>query len=1071
MKDNKNISLLINYGQITLKRTSLWGLLLASLVNINIANANEVDSDLDGISDAIEGMVDSDDDGLPNAYDTDSDGDGLGDILEGLGDADSDGTPNYLDLDSDNDGLSDSEEGGYDNLSQQSVSVEFLETIAQELPESRDANPVFLNPSYRTDVTLSEAASAEITFIDEGAGFRNSLGYYIFPSGSFDGLTKSDIDRDQSGVISLAEILLIPGVEIGWVFPNASKQGAGGDLNAGDTVVLGNNRIYPRGTVIGFFLAQNAWTGAGIREPNTNGTAPLVFFSSDFLNPEASSGASSGYNPSNESSRHVALLFANSDREEIIMGFEDLHRTNRSLNHWNIASDEDFNDAVFRLRTTPRSAIGSIGIATISTEGSDSDGDTILDADERNGDSDNDGLEDIYDPDDDGDGIATPVEGTGDPDGDGSANYLDNDSDGDGVSDAIEQSRDSDLDGIPDFLDLDSDNDGLSDELETGLDSDNDGKSNRIDNDDDGDGIPTAEEGTSDYDNDGIADYLDIDSDNDGVRDDEEDVGDTDNDGLIDRFDIDDDGDGILTIDEGNEDLDKDGIGNHVDLDSDGDSYSDAIEGSIDTDSDGIVNRLDTDDDGDGVDTAREGDNDPDSDGVPNYLDSDSDGDGIEDGLDYVELHATTLALQENYTGAPLYPGEAIHYTLSIENTGLETAELVAISGLIPENTRYESGSLSIDSVASSDTLTPDSILTINSIQGGQNLIIQWTVIVREEMPPEARYIESRVTINHDSSSYPVVSDNDPNGHCGIFDDGIDHPEDIDQITGDDDPTRLPLSQATQYEHCTLAFEDLQNAGWNDWDMNDLILDIYSYYTLAPDGGLELLVVSYQPLARGAGMDSQLHLNLSFRGFAEWQTVYINTDGEIENTSIGFDIDKLSVKLWQSSKDALPPYTDLKYQWGAARTERFDTSEPGKRAVIRVYFDSPEINPLETFSVNPHDSWIYTPGTRQEIHQIEYSLASSQIVYSGPLMGRSLPFVIKLDEEFTWPAEGQAIWDSHPEYVNFIRSGRTAHFDWAETIDIWRVWFDRNGRMPGREELNPAATSIYYIDYVDTHKK
>jgi len=46
--------------------------------------------------------------------DLDSDGDGLSDALEGTGDVDGDGIPNFLDLDSDNDGLSDEDEANLD---------------------------------------------------------------------------------------------------------------------------------------------------------------------------------------------------------------------------------------------------------------------------------------------------------------------------------------------------------------------------------------------------------------------------------------------------------------------------------------------------------------------------------------------------------------------------------------------------------------------------------------------------------------------------------------------------------------------------------------------------------------------------------------------------------------------------------------------------------------------------------------------------------------------------------------------------------------------------------------------
>lgn len=79
------------------------------------------DTDGDGITDAVEGTEDFDEDGIPNNLDTDSDGDGILDANEyrrepGSGrpgsDLDSDGSPDFLDLDADGDSLLDSEETG-----------------------------------------------------------------------------------------------------------------------------------------------------------------------------------------------------------------------------------------------------------------------------------------------------------------------------------------------------------------------------------------------------------------------------------------------------------------------------------------------------------------------------------------------------------------------------------------------------------------------------------------------------------------------------------------------------------------------------------------------------------------------------------------------------------------------------------------------------------------------------------------------------------------------------------------------------------------------------------------------
>jgi hypothetical protein len=233
------------------------------------------------------------------------------------------------------------------------------ETVADALPESSNVDKNFLNPSYDPTVRVSEDAQVFVTFVDEGAGYQNSLGYFSYADGALDGLTKADVDADADGIVSLHEAEAV-GVDIGWVFPDATR--ADGRLSPGDTVTLGDGTIFSSGTNIGFFLVQNGWDGGGV-DGWTNDQSPQTFYTLDFLNPEASgdlTSADSGVG----STRHVAMLFEDTSREQIIMGFEDLNRVDRYANDYNYASDEDFNDAVFTIRSNPVEAIQSSEIAT-----------------------------------------------------------------------------------------------------------------------------------------------------------------------------------------------------------------------------------------------------------------------------------------------------------------------------------------------------------------------------------------------------------------------------------------------------------------------------------------------------------------------------------------------------------------------------------------------------------------------------------------------------------------------------------------------------------------------------------
>jgi TPR repeat protein len=78
----------------------------------------------------------------------------------------------------------------------------------------------------------------------------------------------------------------------------------------------------------------------------TNDQSPQTFYTLDFLNPEATgdlTSADSGVG----STRHVAMLFEDTSKEQIIMGFEDLNRVDRYAN--------DYGTPPTRTSTTPSS--------------------------------------------------------------------------------------------------------------------------------------------------------------------------------------------------------------------------------------------------------------------------------------------------------------------------------------------------------------------------------------------------------------------------------------------------------------------------------------------------------------------------------------------------------------------------------------------------------------------------------------------------------------------------------------------------------------------------------------------
>ncbi|WP_350291517.1 LruC domain-containing protein [uncultured Croceitalea sp.] len=215
------------------------------------------------------------------------------------------------------------------------IQQNLLDDINASLPENVPGGIPTSNPDFlagkETSLIITEEADVWVTFVSEGAGYRNVLGYYSYPLGS-----------EPATVNDIAEHRII--------FPNVSFLGSGGGLIPGDRVYLGR---FPENTVISWFLAANGWFGSGVNDGNG------VYYSNPDFNPESTAATRN----------HMVLLYDEA-RELTLLGFEDLRR--------DVATDDDFNDAVFYAKANPPDAIQIGNFAEIEVA-NDADGDGIND--------------------------------------------------------------------------------------------------------------------------------------------------------------------------------------------------------------------------------------------------------------------------------------------------------------------------------------------------------------------------------------------------------------------------------------------------------------------------------------------------------------------------------------------------------------------------------------------------------------------------------------------------------------------------------------------------------------------
>ena len=215
------------------------------------------------------------------------------------------------------------------------LSQEFLDGVNASLPEGRPVptyNPQYLASGNELDVVILETSDVWLTFVAEGAGYKNALGYYVFDTAN------PPINASQIDSVFV-------------VLPNASMINSNGELNAGDKIKLGT---FDAGKSVSWVLFQNAWTGSGV---NVNATK--YYSRLDFNTVE-----------SDPNKRQHAVQLADFGNERLLNGFEGQNRS--------YGSDNDFNDLIFYVSANPWEGVETTSIPPV-TPSVDRDGDGISD--------------------------------------------------------------------------------------------------------------------------------------------------------------------------------------------------------------------------------------------------------------------------------------------------------------------------------------------------------------------------------------------------------------------------------------------------------------------------------------------------------------------------------------------------------------------------------------------------------------------------------------------------------------------------------------------------------------------
>lgn len=226
------------------------------------------------------------------------------------------------------------------------ISNAFLERINASLPETKpltQTHPEYLESSEDGNIVMIENGEVWITFVHEGAGWKNSLGYYTYPTGN----PPASVDDIEDMTI---------------IFPNVSM-GNKDEIKSGNKVQLlflnqqedEYEKLFPAGRTIGWFLVAHGWQD-GKREVDEG---KYIHYSTTYLNTE----------DSEDLQKHNVVLY-DDETDRFVLAFEDIARNSSSC-------DNDFNDAVFFATFNPITAVESTQYQEVDNSAGDDDGDGI----------------------------------------------------------------------------------------------------------------------------------------------------------------------------------------------------------------------------------------------------------------------------------------------------------------------------------------------------------------------------------------------------------------------------------------------------------------------------------------------------------------------------------------------------------------------------------------------------------------------------------------------------------------------------------------------------------------------
>jgi len=267
------------------------------------------------------------------------------------------------------------------------------DNVSPLFPESKsvfrsDADPIvkrlFQQPSRTAAkeavlkyIEIKKETELFITYMFEGAGWNNALGYFVIPAD----VAKDDqaewnywnntVRRDMYTTSNNRNILKNDYI----IFSRVKDQSKGGSMKAGNTYQIGGpGKSFKPGERVVLFMCPDGWSSQNnsVEVTFTNGTTKQIFFMHPYFNSSAGLNIrySALYSSGNDSFAGAQMnSFYSADCRSMVLLVEDYHAQ---------GSDVDFNDIIFSITDNLRNEEIRSFVPPVWAVGKDKDSGELL---------------------------------------------------------------------------------------------------------------------------------------------------------------------------------------------------------------------------------------------------------------------------------------------------------------------------------------------------------------------------------------------------------------------------------------------------------------------------------------------------------------------------------------------------------------------------------------------------------------------------------------------------------------------------------------------------------------------